>query len=127
METKITGRIAITLAEMLGLPLCKYTDPTDDAETRAAGVSVEVAREIVKQDPSLVWIDRTRVADVISDDRISALRAEAVAAGDYNQADLCDRALSYDTTDQDGNQIPYADMSREAARVMCALAIASNA
>jgi hypothetical protein len=54
--TNITGRAAITLAEAFGLTLNKHADPTDDGETRAAGISVDVAREVVKQDPALVFV-----------------------------------------------------------------------
>ena len=54
----------------------------------------------------------------ISDKQIKALRSEAVAAGDYAQADICDRALTADDdlTDQDGNAIALADWdSRKAS------------
>ena len=48
-----------------------------------------------------------------------------MAAGDYAQVDICDRALAADdsTTDQDGNTVARADLSREDARAECADAI----
>ena len=48
-----------------------------------------------------------------------------MAAGDYAQVDICDRALAADdsTTDQDGNTVACADLSREDARAECADAI----
>lgn len=53
--------------------------------------------------------------------QIRTLRNEALAAGDYAQVDLCDRALVLDgeTTDQDGNEIALADMSQEDAILTC--------
>lgn len=58
---------------------------------------------------------------------IRALRSEAIAAGDYAQADLCQRALSTDTIDQDGNRIPYAEMTQDDAIEACARVIANAA
>jgi hypothetical protein len=34
--------------------LCKYTDPTEEARS---GLSVEEARAIAKEDPSLIYVD----------------------------------------------------------------------
>jgi hypothetical protein len=60
----------------------------------------------------------------ISDKQIRALREEAIAHGDYVQADLCNRALASDMVDQDGNAIAFADMTADEARAACANAIA---
>lgn len=61
-------------------------------------------------------------ADKITDREIRALREEAIAAGDYRQADICQRALTSDdaTEDQDGNAIEFAGWTREYARAECA-------
>lgn len=61
-------------------------------------------------------------AETITTAQIRTLRNEAVAAGDYAQVDICDRALATDdsTTDQDGNEVARADLSREDARAECA-------
>lgn len=66
---------------------------------------------------------KTITADTITDKQIRQLREEALAAGDYKQVDLCNRALADDTIDQDGNLIAFAEMSAEAAREKCADAI----
>ena len=66
----------------------------------------------------------TTPAAAITDRQIRRLREGAIAAGDYDLCDLCDRALADDTVDQDGNEIPFAEMSREDARLACAKAIA---
>mgnify|MGYP006931613400 CR=1 FL=1 len=67
----------------------------------------------------------TLTAETITTAQIRALRREAEAAGDYAQIDICDRALASDdtTTDQDGNTVARADLSREDARAECAEAI----
>jgi hypothetical protein len=63
----------------------------------------------------------------VTDEQIRALRQEALAAGDYRQVDICQRALATDTVDQDGNAIAFADWSREEARAECARVIAEAA
>lgn len=50
---RIVGRAAIQRAEAEGITLSTYTDPT--AEGRD-GVSVEEARDIAREDPSLVYM-----------------------------------------------------------------------
>lgn len=67
----------------------------------------------------------TLTAETITAAQIRALRNEAQAAGDYAQVDICDRALADDdsTTDQDGNEVARADLSRTDARAECADAI----
>lgn len=121
--TNLTGRLAITVADMLGLTLNKYADPTDPDATRAAGISVEVAREIAKQDPSLLWLDGEQVAAVIDDDAIRALRDEAMRAGDYEQAALCIAAIG-DRLDQNGMTPTQVAALRASSRVACARVIA---
>lgn len=51
--TKLTGTDAIEYAEAHNLPLHKHADPTEGARE----VSVEEAREIAAEDPSLIWIE----------------------------------------------------------------------
>lgn len=57
----------------------------------------------------------------ITDKQIRALRDEALAAGDYQQVDLCQRALTLDSdvTDADENLIPMAEVSQLEARAEC--------
>jgi hypothetical protein len=64
-------------------------------------------------------------AATITDRDIRKLREEAIAANDYRQVDICQRAITADgdTTDQDGNAIEFADWTREYARGECAVAI----
>ncbi len=64
-------------------------------------------------------------AETITNRQIRNLRQEALAAvsPDYAQADICARALSDDTVDQDGNLVPYADWTLEEARQACADAV----
>lgn len=61
----------------------------------------------------------------ITNKQIKALREAAISAGDYRQADLCDRALTLDsdTVDQDGNQIALSDVTQAQARTECARVI----
>ncbi len=51
--TTIKGNAAIEMAVEKGLTLNKYADPTEGARS---GLSVEEARELAKQDPSLVYL-----------------------------------------------------------------------
>ena len=62
-------------------------------------------------------------AATITDREIRKFREEALAAPDYDQVDLCNRALATDTVDQDGNEIALAALTREDARARCAAAI----
>lgn len=55
MDNIITGYDAIEYAEQHGLTLGKYADPTEEARD---GLTVEEAREIAAEDPSLVWTER---------------------------------------------------------------------
>jgi hypothetical protein len=52
--TKITGAAAIEYAEEYGMALNKYADPTEDSRS---DLSAEEARDVARQDPSLIWID----------------------------------------------------------------------
>jgi hypothetical protein len=56
---KLTGHEAIESAERLGLPLQKFTDPTEESGM----VSIDEARAIAAVDPSLIWIDAVAVAE----------------------------------------------------------------
>jgi hypothetical protein len=61
--------------------------------------------------------------ETITRSQIKTLRSEALAAGDYHQVDICDRALSSDDVDQDGNPVALSDMTREEALAECARVI----
>jgi hypothetical protein len=53
--TKLTGYEAIAAKEINdAVVLCKYNDPTEDAREN---LTVEAAREIAKEDPSLIYAD----------------------------------------------------------------------
>lgn len=52
--TRLKGQAAIERAERDGLTLCKFSDPIEGARE---GLSVEEAREIARQDPSLIYLD----------------------------------------------------------------------
>lgn len=64
----------------------------------------------------------------ITDRQIRTLRAEAEAAGDYAQIDVCDVALAaHETPDAEGNDLTGPDrapMTRSEARALCARAVA---
>lgn len=51
--TILTGREAIKAAEERGLALNKYADPVEEARE---GLTVEEARQIAHEDPSLVYV-----------------------------------------------------------------------
>lgn len=51
---RIIGHDAIRYAEARGVTLNKYTDPIEEAR---AGLSVEEARQIAAEDPSLIYVD----------------------------------------------------------------------
>ena len=57
----ITGHVAIDHAARQGLTLNKYADPIEEAR---AGLTVEEAEEVAKEDASLIWI---KVTDPITD------------------------------------------------------------
>lgn len=50
---KITGHAAIDHAARQGLTLNKYADPIEEAR---AGLTVEEAEEVAREDASLIWI-----------------------------------------------------------------------
>lgn len=62
---------------------------------------------------------------MITNDQIRKLREEAIEAGDYAQADMCDRALSDQAVDHHGNRVAYADLTPEEARAECERALAA--
>ncbi len=53
----LTGYAAIDYAEEHGVLLNKYQDPTEDGRI---GLTVQEAREIASEDPSLIWIEATK-------------------------------------------------------------------
>ena len=61
--TRLTGREAIEYAEAHGLALHKYADPIEGARD---GVTVDEARDIAREDPSLIWLDADGV-DLVED------------------------------------------------------------
>jgi len=52
--TIIRGHQAIAAAAALGVTLCKYADPIENAR---AGVTVAEATEIAREDASLIWLE----------------------------------------------------------------------
>lgn len=60
----LTGSAAIAYAVRFGLDLNKHADPTEEA----CVVDIDEAREIARQDPSLVWIE----APTLDAERMSA-------------------------------------------------------
>jgi hypothetical protein len=91
--THITGRTAITVADLLGVQLRKHADPTDGARE----IADDEARRICGEDPALVYVDSSEVAEALADDDIHNLRADAGRAGDPEQVALCDAALAGST------------------------------
>jgi hypothetical protein len=131
MSTTISGHAAITLAETFGLTLNKYADPTDGARD---GLTAEEAREIAREDASLIWLDDADIAEAISLEQIRTLRAEATQAGDDMQLLVCERALETDVWSIDdwtggGHRLTevqwaqLATMTDTQARAICARAI----
>ena len=55
--TVIKGYEAIEHAEATGLSLNKHEDATEGARE---GLTVEEARQIAKEDPSLIWVEIAR-------------------------------------------------------------------
>lgn len=84
------GLDAIAYAEAHGLAVAKANDPTEDARE---GVSVDDAREIARQDASLIYVE---VPWNTVRQHIAGLREEAAAAGDEDQVEICDDALAGD-------------------------------
>lgn len=87
---RMTGRDAIAYAQAHGLALSTYTDPT--AEGRD-GVSIEEARRIASEDPSLVYLDIPAYI-------VESLAEEATAAGDEALALACAAALDGEEASQ---------------------------
>jgi hypothetical protein len=54
MSNTLTGYAAIEYAETHGVTVSKYNDPTEDARD---GLSVDEARKIAAEDPSLVYVE----------------------------------------------------------------------
>ena len=51
---RLTGHDAIRYAEIHGVALHKYTDPIEKAREE---LSIEEARQVAAEDPSLIWVD----------------------------------------------------------------------
>lgn len=58
---RLTAHDAIEYAAAHGLTLRKYADPTEDARE---GLSIEEARAIATEDPSLIYLDVLAIGDV---------------------------------------------------------------
>ena len=84
------GYDAIAYAESHDMTLAKSSDPIEDAREC---VSVDEAREIARQDASLLSL--TLPWHTVRQ-HIAALRDEAVEAGDDDQVESCDDALAGD-------------------------------
>lgn len=127
--TSITGHAAITAAEHFGVQLRKYADPT----APASDITADVAREILAEDPDLVYVADDDVAAAIADADIRALRDEAATAGDHDRVALCALALEGSIWPDDHRNITsamaagLATMTPEQARAECARAIATAA
>lgn len=87
---RMNGRDAIIYAQAHGLTLSTHTDPT--AEGRD-DVTVEEARRIAIEDPSLVYLD-------VPVSAVERLAEEAAAAGDEALVRACGAALDGWTTSQ---------------------------
>jgi len=108
----IPGPTAILVAETFSVQLYKYNDSTGHARSK---LSTKEARSLVKQAPKLIHVDTGDVADAIEDSQIRALKRKALSASDSDQVDVCDQAL--------GNE-SAVDLTREEARIACAITIA---
>ena len=107
-ETTLTGYAAIEYAEMYGMRLAKHADPIEDARS---DLTIEEAREVATEDPSLIYLPVDR--DLTT--QIRDLMTEAGAAGDYEQVVLCLEALGED----DGRFGDVKRVGRQAALVEC--------
>lgn len=81
---KITGQDAIRYAEEHGLTLRKFASATEDARD---GVTIEEAKRIAAEDPSLIWVsDGTGLTMAAFINHIPAL-PKAGQSGKYEAAD----------------------------------------
>ena len=125
----ITGRTAITAAQIFGLQLRKHADPIEGARE----VTADEARRICAEDPALVYVDSAEVTAEMPADQLYNLRADAAAAGDLDQVALCTMAIDGTIWPGDhlgisaGMAARLATMSKQDAAVACALAIAEAA
>lgn len=53
-DQRMTGHEAIQYAQRYGLTLNKYADPVEGPRE---GLSVEEARDVAREDPSLIYVD----------------------------------------------------------------------
>jgi hypothetical protein len=94
----ITGTAAITYASAHWHTLSTCADPVSAARE---GVSIEEARSIAREDPSLVYI-------TIDGEQIATLRDEAAHAGDDALSLACERVLGGTGTDEDRRAVTRA-------------------
>lgn len=107
MTTRIKGREAIGFAERQGLTLCKYNDPVEGARE---GLSAEEAREIAREDPSLIYLD-------VDGDRAADLCIEVAAlVGDDGTGDLGIIVRQALSDDANATAESIAEIVREARR-----------
>ena len=77
--TRLTGYDAIEYAERTGAELHKYTDPTEEERH---GITLDEAREIADEDPSLIWTEvEGHDAPTTLDELLALLRADTIWAG----------------------------------------------
>ena len=86
----ITGQAAIDHAESQNLTLNKYADPIEEAR---AGLTVEEAEEVAREDASLIWINvqgAEAEAKEWAVEIVEMMSAEDVASFDDNRAEWAD-------------------------------------
>lgn len=81
---KITGWEAIDYANRNHVALNKHTDPTEGARE---GLTVQEAREVAAEDPSLIWVEVERMAWTA---RCSCYRGHESASGRCQARDVHD-------------------------------------
>lgn len=74
----ITGHDAIRHAAALGLVLCKHSDPVEDARE---GLTEDEAREVAREDPSLIYATVSDEAELIAHEGVHGWSVEDVAGG----------------------------------------------
>lgn len=98
----LKGHEAIDYAEANSLTLRKYADPTEEARE---GITVEQARKVAQEDPSLIWLDvvPTRVVCRADADNWNA---DSMDFADYD-------ALTYDIYCGVDGSTPYTFAASE--------------
>lgn len=97
---RLSGHKAIEAAELHGVELHKYADPTEGARD---GLTVAEAREIAAVDPSLVWADAFEACGHL-------WRWTELSEGSYSL--LCLDPVYSQGVDSDGNPYDDCDVSQ---------------